>query len=63
VFLVGSACGLAWAARLIHVGNLDAQALADKLGTPDPVFCSGLAGASCPGDRSSSQLNRRWCSC
>ena len=37
VFLVGSACGLAWTARLIHVGNLDAQALADKLGTPDPV--------------------------
>ena len=37
VFLVGSACVLAWTARLIHVGNLDAQALADKLGTPDPV--------------------------
>jgi len=37
VFLLGSACGLAWAARLIHVGNLDAQALANRLGTPEPV--------------------------
>lgn len=31
------AAGLAWTARLIHVGNLDAQALAEKLATPDPV--------------------------
>jgi hypothetical protein len=29
--------GLMWVARLVHVGNLDAQALADKLATPDPV--------------------------
>jgi len=30
------AAGLAWAARLVHIGNLDMQALADKLATPDP---------------------------
>jgi len=29
--------GLIWAARLVHLGNLDMQALADKLATPDPV--------------------------
>jgi hypothetical protein len=28
--------GLAWTARLVHVGNLDAQALADKIGSPEP---------------------------
>jgi hypothetical protein len=28
---------LAWTARLVHVGNLDALALAQKLGTPEPV--------------------------
>jgi hypothetical protein len=28
---------LAWTARLIHVANLDAQALMDKLATPEPV--------------------------
>ena len=31
------AAGLVWAARLVYVGNLDAQALADKLATPHPV--------------------------
>ena len=31
------AAGLAWTARLVHVGNLDALALADKVATPDPV--------------------------
>jgi hypothetical protein len=31
------AVGLAWTARLVYVGNLDAQALADKLATPHPV--------------------------
>jgi hypothetical protein len=31
------AAGLLWAARLVHVGNLDAQALAEKLATPWPV--------------------------
>lgn len=31
------AAGLVWTARLVHIGNLDAQALADKLATPDPV--------------------------
>ena len=31
------AAGLVWTARLVHVGNLDAQALADKLATPHPV--------------------------
>ena len=28
--------GLAWTARLVHIGNLDAQALAEKTGTPSP---------------------------
>lgn len=31
------AAGLAWSARLVHVGNLDAQELAAKLAMPDPV--------------------------
>jgi hypothetical protein len=31
------AAGLIWTARLVHVGNLEAQALADKLAVPDPV--------------------------
>ena len=34
VFIVA---GLAWTARLVHIGNLDAQALADKLGSPSPT--------------------------
>lgn len=29
--------GLAWTARLVHVGNLDAQDLADKVAMPAPV--------------------------
>ena len=28
--------GLAWTARLVHIGNLDAQALADKTACPKP---------------------------
>jgi hypothetical protein len=28
--------GLAWTARLVHIGNLDAQALADKTACPRP---------------------------
>jgi hypothetical protein len=31
------AAGLAWTARLVHIGNLDALALASKVATPDPV--------------------------
>ena len=31
------AAGLIWSARLVHVGNLDAQALAEKVAVPDPV--------------------------
>jgi hypothetical protein len=31
------AAGLAWTARLVHVGNLDALALSEKVGTPEPV--------------------------
>jgi hypothetical protein len=31
------AAGLAWTARLVHVGNLDAQELAEKTGTPCPA--------------------------
>ena len=30
------AAGLAWTARLVHVGNLDAQALAEKIAVPAP---------------------------
>ncbi len=30
------AAGLAWTARLVHVGTLDAMALADKLAAPEP---------------------------
>lgn len=37
VVLLFAACGPAWTAHLIHVGNLDAMALADKVATPDPV--------------------------
>jgi hypothetical protein len=29
--------GLVWTARLVHVGNLDALALAEKIGTPQPA--------------------------
>ncbi len=35
--IVLMATGLTWAAHLVHVGNLDMQALADKLATPEPV--------------------------
>jgi hypothetical protein len=35
--IVFIAAGLVWTARLVYVGNLDAQALADKLATPHPV--------------------------
>ena len=31
------AAGLAWTARLVHVGNLDAQELAEKVAVPNPV--------------------------
>lgn len=34
VFIV---TGLVWTARLVHIGNLDAQALADKTAVPSPV--------------------------
>ncbi len=30
------AAGLGWTARLLHIGNLDARGLAEKLGTPEP---------------------------
>src|SRR5450755_3621250 len=32
------AAGLTLAARLLQIGNLDMQALADKLATPEPAF-------------------------
>jgi hypothetical protein len=35
--IVLMAAALIWAARLLHIGNLDMQALADKVGTPEPV--------------------------
>jgi hypothetical protein len=31
------AAALVWTARLVHIGNLDVQALADKVAVPDPV--------------------------
>jgi hypothetical protein len=31
------AAGLIWSARLLHVGHLDAQALAEKVAVPNPV--------------------------
>jgi hypothetical protein len=31
------AAGLAWTARLVHIGNLDAHALAEKTATPSPT--------------------------
>jgi hypothetical protein len=37
VVLAVAGAGLARAARLVHIGNLDALALADKLATPVPV--------------------------
>lgn len=37
VILLGASAGLAWTARLIHVGHLDAMALVDKVAVPDPV--------------------------
>jgi hypothetical protein len=35
--IVLMAVALTWAARLVHIGNLDMQALADKLAKPEPV--------------------------
>jgi hypothetical protein len=35
--LLLSGCALAWTIRRIHIGNLDAKALADKIATPHPV--------------------------
>lgn len=37
VIVLVAAAALAWTARLVHIGNLDMQALADKLGTPEPL--------------------------
>jgi hypothetical protein len=31
------AAGLYWTARLLHIGNLDAHGLAEKLCTPEPA--------------------------
>jgi hypothetical protein len=42
------AAGLIWTARLVHIGNLDAQSLADKLDRPqattDPAARSRPTG-------------------
>jgi hypothetical protein len=35
--ILAIAVGLAWTARLVHIGNLDAQDLADKVAVPAPV--------------------------
>jgi hypothetical protein len=32
-----TAAGLTWTARLVHIGNLDAQDLAEKIASPSPV--------------------------
>jgi hypothetical protein len=37
VVLAVAAAGLAWTARLVHVGNLDALALAGKVAAPEPA--------------------------
>jgi hypothetical protein len=37
ILLVVAAAALTWTARLVRIGNLDMQALADKLGTPEPL--------------------------
>lgn len=37
VVLLSAAAAVAWSARLIRVGHLDAQALAAKLAVPNPV--------------------------
>jgi hypothetical protein len=50
--IVLMAAALIWAARLLHIGNLDMQALADKVGTPEqslPLlsqWCSRQASVS-----------------
>jgi hypothetical protein len=69
------AAGLIWTARLAHVGNLDAQALAEKVATPDPVSALDVVGwpayprrastlllALDSGDDRSVSLLSRWCS-
>jgi hypothetical protein len=35
--ILAIAVGLAWTARLVHIGNLDAQDLAEKVAVPAPV--------------------------
>lgn len=35
--VLAAGAGLAWTAHLVHVGSLDALALADKTAVPDPV--------------------------
>ena len=35
--IVLMAAALTWTAHVVHIGNLDMQALADKLATPEPV--------------------------
>jgi hypothetical protein len=35
--VLGIAGGLAYSARLVHIGNLDALALAEKMAAPDPA--------------------------
>ncbi len=35
--LLAAVAMLAWTARLVHIGNLDAMALADKVAVPHPV--------------------------
>jgi hypothetical protein len=67
VFIVA---GLAWAARLVYVGNLDAQALADKAASPavSPRPASALDWPEIPllvalGRDDTGSLSRlsRWC--
>ena len=62
------AAGLAWTARLVHVGNLDALALAEKTATPWPVSALDwpelrvreVAPQDLPGERSLILLLVEW---
>jgi hypothetical protein len=60
------AAGLVWTARLVHVGNLDAQALAEKVASPVPASALDwpelrvYAAVPQPGDESVVLLHVGW---
>jgi hypothetical protein len=63
------AAGLVWTARLVHVGNLDAQALAEKAASPVPASALDwpelhvYAVVPQPGDESVVLLHVGWPAC